>query len=39
MLLLSSIRVAEPWTPAAVAALVAIVVTILVLTIWLIHRA
>lgn len=39
MLVLSSIRVAEPWTPTAVVVLVALVVTVLVLTIWLIHRA
>lgn len=39
MPLLSSIRVAEPWTPISVVALIAIVAVILVVALWLIHRA
>jgi len=39
MPMLLSIRVAEPWTPAAVVALVLLVVALLGLTAWLIHRS
>lgn len=39
MLILSAIRVAEPWTPGAVVAFVALVVAIAVLAVWLVHRA
>ena len=39
MLPLLSIRVAEPWTPFGIVALVAIVVAIVAIALWLIRRA
>jgi hypothetical protein len=39
MPLLMSIRVAEPWTGGAIATLVVLVVALLVLTAWMIHRS
>jgi hypothetical protein len=39
MPVLLSIRVAEPWTFAAVVALILLVVALIGLTAWLIHRS
>ena len=36
--MLMSIRVAEPWTAAGIVVLVALVVAVIGLAVWLIHR-